>query len=79
MILVNYAIQGTMAHTSYTTTREAEETALIVSKIVNSRDTSESNREIFKSFLGQNQFRNLSFQNAFFVINWKLLLAVSLI
>lgn len=79
MIIVNYAVQGTMAHTSYTTAREAEETAVIVSKIINSRDTSENNREMFKSFLGQNQFRNLNFQNAFFVINWKLLLAVSFI
>lgn len=77
MIILNYAIQSTIAHTSYSTTREAEGISIIVSKIINSAGTSERHREIFKNFLVQNQFRNLNFQNAFFVINWKLLLAVS--
>lgn len=76
LILMNYFIQGVMAHSSYTASRQAKETSVIVSKIISNRDSSESHQEIFKNFLVQNQYRNLDFQNALFVIDWKLLLAV---
>lgn len=75
-IILNSAIQGIMAHAGSSTTREAEEIAVIVSKIINNPSCPQNDRKVFKNFLLQNQYRNLKFQNDFFVINWKLLLAV---
>lgn len=77
--LLNCAIQGMMAHFGSSTTHAAEEIAVIICKIVNnssSKESKGSDRKVFKSFLEQNQYRNLKLQNEFFAINWKLLLAV---
>lgn len=76
-VILNCVVQGMMAHAGSSTTQEAEEIAVIVSKIVNNPSCKESNRKVFKNFLVQNQYRKLEFQNEFFVINWKLLLAVT--
>lgn len=76
-VILNYIIQGIMAHASSSATKEAGRTSVIVSKIINSPYCTGNQRKVFKNFLIQNQYRNLKFQNMFFTINWKLLLAVS--
>lgn len=75
----NYSLQGIMVHASVTTTHAAEKTLVIVSKLVNRKDFARSSRKIFKIFLAQNQCRKLEFENHFFTINWKLLLAVTIL
>lgn len=72
----NYLLQGIMTHASCTTTHEAERTLVIASKLMNKRNCSKSGRKLFKNFLVHNQCRGLKFENMFFTINWKLLLAV---
>lgn len=77
MILLNWFQLCILAHTSTTTTREAEETAVIVSRIVNKHECSKHQQKILKNFLLQNQYRNLKLRTPLFDINWKLLLSVS--
>lgn len=76
-LLYNYILQGIFIHSSVCTSREAKETAIIISKIVNSSDCDRSDRDVFRSFLMQNQYRNLELQTPIFTINWKLCLNVS--
>lgn len=76
-IAYNLMLQGILIHSSCKTTEEAEKVSVIVSKVINSTDCSKAQRKVFKNFLIQNQCRDLKLQTAFFVINWKLLLAVS--
>lgn len=68
-----------IAYAGSSTTQQAEEIAVIVSKIVNSSTCTGNDRKVFKNFLLQNQYRNLKFKNEFFVANWKLLLVVAII
>lgn len=68
---------GMIAHAGSSTTQQAEEIAVIVSKIVNSSNCNENDRKVFQNFLLQYQYRNLKFKNEFFVVNWKLLLVVA--
>lgn len=77
-VLLNYVLQSLLTHSSSTTTQEAEETAVIVSKIVNKIEISKAHQKVFKSFLMQKQYRNLKLQTSFFTINWKMMLTVSL-
>lgn len=76
-VLVNYVLQSVLIHSSYSTTREAEQSAIIIAKLISSNKCSKIHHDVFSSFLVQNQYRSLKFQTPFFTINWKLLLAVS--
>lgn len=76
ILLLNYILKSVMIHSSSSTTREAEETAVIVSRIINSGGCNKVQQTTFKKFLSQNQYRNLKLRTALFTINWKLLLTV---
>lgn len=50
----NYSLQGIMTHASVATTHKAEETLVIISKLVNSKDCTRISRKLFKNFLVEN-------------------------
>lgn len=77
IMILNLILQGVTIHSSCSTTHEAEETAVIVSRIVNSLEYNKQQRKTLKALLVQIQYRNLKFKTPLFIINWKLLLAVS--
>ena len=79
VMVLNIMIQSLMAHSSSSATQEAEETAVIIIKILNSSNCDKNQKKIFKSFLLQTQVRNLKFKTPLFTINWKLLLKVKYI
>lgn len=58
-------------------TKEAEGTALIISKIMNESVLNEYQKIDFMFFITQVRARNLNVQNMFFKINWNVLLTVS--
>lgn len=76
-IISNYAIQTMIIYASSSATKAAEQTSIIICKILAHQECSKSHAEVFKAFLIHNLYRNLKFQTPFFTINWKLLLAVS--
>lgn len=78
-VMLNYIIQGMMAHASCSATKEAKQTSVVVSKIINGPYCTGNQHEVFKNFLIQNQYRNLQFQNIFFTVNWNLLVTVKYI
>lgn len=61
------------------TTKAAEKTKVIVSKIVhrNQSLTNQDGKVEFILLMTQIQLRNLNLQNCFFTIDWRVLLAVS--
>ena len=77
-IALNYLVQGIFVHASSSTTQEAAQTTVIVSKILNEPLCMNHHRKVLKQFLMQSQHRNLKFETHFFTVNWKFLLAVSL-
>lgn len=76
-ILSHFIFQSFMVHLSSKTTREAERTAGIVGKIINTSECCKAHQNVFKKYLLQNQYRNFKLQTSFFTINWKLMLTVS--
>jgi hypothetical protein len=77
--MFTFSLQVLFIYTAVKTSEKLRETPIIVSKIINSENCSENNRKILKIFLAQIHYRNLNFENLLFVIDWKLMLAVSLI
>lgn len=77
-VVFSIFFQSFMCYMSNKTTQEAEKTAVVVSKIINSSGCIKSHRKAFKVFLLQNHYRNLRFQTSFFTINWRMMLMVSL-
>lgn len=75
--VLNNVTHGIMAYASSSATQEADKIAVTVSKIINGHRCGRIDQKIFKNFLHQHQYRNLNFENVFFVINWKLVLAVN--
>lgn len=75
--ILNYASLSILTHASNSASQQAEEIAVTVSKIVNNANCSRIHQKVFKNFLHQHQYRNLKFENVFFVISWGLILAVS--
>lgn len=78
-VVLHTGIMTIPLYSSYTTTRCALKTPIIVSGIVKSHETRGSYCviNVFKSFLLELQFRNVFFENEFFRIDWKLLFSVS--
>lgn len=76
-IMFNFIFHSCFIHSCSRATHEANQTAIIVSKIINQNKCNRNHQEIFKSFLTQVQYRNLELQTIFFKINWKLLLTVN--
>lgn len=76
-VIFSFVLQSMLIHSGLSTSEELEETPVIISKIVNSHNCDKDDRKIFKNFLVQNQYRTTKLQTSLFVINWKLLLAVS--
>lgn len=58
-------------------TKEAETTAVVISKIMNEFQCSESQKSNFILLITQAKARNVNVQNIMFAINWNLLLSVS--
>lgn len=75
-VALNCIFQGMIAHASYATTKEAKMVLIIISKTINNKSCTRDQCKAFKNFLIQSQYRNLKFQNIFFVINWKLIVTV---
>lgn len=65
-----------MSHSGSSTTKEAENTSIIVSRIISERQNG-SDLAGWKTFLSLIGTRNLNLQNVFFKINWNILLGVS--
>lgn len=78
-LLFYFSLQSLFIHSSCSLTDEASKTAVIVSKIINRKFLDNFSDQIFQKFLLQNQYRNLKLETLFFVIDWKLSLAVSLL
>lgn len=76
-VLASFIFQSFMVHISSKTTQEAERTAGIVGKIINTSECCKAHQNVFKKYLLQNQYRNFKLQTSFFTINWKLMLTVS--
>lgn len=76
-LVINYFLQSLLIHSSTSATKEAEETAVIVSQIINNETCTKAQLKIFKNFLVQIQYRNLKLQTLFFNIDWRLMMAVS--
>lgn len=76
-IVFNFVVQAILFHSSSSTTEEFKETSIIISKIINCDNCKKTDKKIFKTFLIQNQYRNLKLETIFFTINWELLAKVS--
>lgn len=74
LITLQYFMKLIVVFSTSKTTAEANETSVIVARIMNECDDVETYN--CKKFLLQIQTRNLNIQNVFFVINWSLLLMV---
>jgi hypothetical protein len=70
-------LQMVFVHSSCSLTQEASQTAVIISKIVNSKFCDKFRERIFKKFLLQIQYRSLKLETLFFNIDWRLLMTVS--
>jgi hypothetical protein len=75
--MFTFSLQVISVYSAMRTSQKLRETPVIVSKIINSENCSEINRRNLETLLSQIQYRNLNFENSLFVIDWKLLLAVS--
>lgn len=78
-IILHTAIISIALYSSYTTTKCAIKTPVIVSSIIKSLNWKQSPDivETFKTFLLEVQYRNMFLENEFFRVDWKLLFSVS--
>jgi hypothetical protein len=76
-LVSSYILHMVFVNASCSLTHEASKTAVIISKIVNSKFCDKFRERIFKKFLLQNQYRSLKLETLFFTIDWKLLMTVS--
>lgn len=76
-LVVQYMVKFVLVYSGSSTTNQAQETSVIIIKVINNLNTSRHQRKIFKNFMSQIAFRNLHLQNVMFKINWHFLLAVS--
>lgn len=76
-IISNYLLQAILIHACCKTTSEAEKFPIIITNFINTANCNKFGKKVFKSFLIQNQYRNVKFRTVFSTIDWKLLLAVS--
>jgi hypothetical protein len=77
-LVFNYVLIGIFIHSAVKLSYELRETPVIVSKIINGENCYEKDQQILKTFLTQIQYRNLNVENSLFIVDWKLLVAVSL-
>jgi hypothetical protein len=76
LILVQFLMKLVIVLAGHKTTKEAEETSSIVARIL--VDSNSSETEDLKKFLVLIRTRNLKVQNSLFVLDWHLMLTVSL-
>lgn len=76
-LVFNLLVQTGIVKSGNDLTEEAEMTSLLVSKIMNEFEHSESQKINFIFFMTQAKTRQINVQNQMFAINWQLLLAVS--
>lgn len=72
-----FTIKIVVATSGSDLTKEAENTSVIISKIMNELDYSEVHKAEFIFLITLTKSRNINVQNILFVINWNMLLAVS--
>lgn len=77
VMLLNWYLQCVAVYSSSSTTQIAEETVVIITRILNSSECNSVQQKTFKNLLLQAHYRNLKFRTALFTINWKLLLTVN--
>ena len=78
--LLQFAIKYIMAYCGNSTTDEAENSLLIVTRIIEKfGDDDEKMKTDLNHLLNQMQGRNKNLENVFFAINYKLILAVSVV
>lgn len=73
----NYLLKVAVVTSGSGLTKEAQRTAIVISKIINETACSESRKIDFIFFMSQIKSRDVNVKNNLFLINWKLLLAVS--
>jgi hypothetical protein len=76
--VVNMFIQMVCVHSCYSLTIETEKSSVLISQMLNNRNSCGKVLKICKNLLIQADKRNFRVQNCFFTLNWKLLLTVSL-
>lgn len=76
-LILNFILQCYLIYLSHSTSSKAEQTAVVVSKILCNCDCDKHQQKAFESFLSQNRYRNLKLRTTFFTIDWHLILAVS--
>lgn len=73
---MQYFLQVLSAHAGSSLTKNAKETSSIVTRILNDFELSEELSIPLQSFIARSTCRNMSVENIFFVIDWKLLVQV---
>lgn len=76
-ILIQYSVKALMAHAASSTTNEAEKSFGLVTKLITTLSLNRDMKTDLNYLLIQMQ-RKKNLENIFFVINWNLLLAVSI-
>lgn len=75
-VMFNNILQAIFIYASTSTTKQAEQTVLIIIKIIYNNECNKDQLKTFKFFLSQTHHRKLKFETSFFTIDWKLLLVV---
>lgn len=76
-ILCQYAIKAMIAYCGSSTTDEAENSLVLLTRVIENIKSNEQMKADMNLLLTQMRYRNKSLQNVFFTINWKFVLAVS--
>lgn len=76
-LIFNFVMKIAIVKSGNDLTDEALKTSVLISKIMNEFDHSESQKTDFMFLITQVKARNVNVKNKMFTINWKLLLAVS--
>lgn len=76
-ISCEYAIKAMIAHSGSSTTNEAENSLVLLTRVIENLKSNEKMKADMNLLLTQMRYRNKKLQNIVFTIDWKLVLAVS--
>jgi hypothetical protein len=71
-------LKASLAHIGHTTVADAKKTKNFIAKYLNQLPQNHLMRHDFFSALMQLEMRNISLENSFFIIDWNIILAVSI-